>query len=88
MAADTDADCQQVLRHLGETHPSLPLWRRQRPALHLDSAEALFNTADASAQGTVAIRCCCCVTCVHHSTLSQLLCFESNLPQLTGSKSA
>ncbi|KAL3135477.1 hypothetical protein ABBQ38_005957 [Trebouxia sp. C0009 RCD-2024] len=56
MAADTDADCQQVLRHLGETHPSLPLWRRQRPALHLDSAEALFNTADASAQGTVAIR--------------------------------
>ena len=81
MAADTEADCQQVLRHLGETHPSLPLWRRQRPALHLDSAEPLFNTADASAQGTVAIRCCCCVTCVQHVTLDQLVRYEVNLPK-------
>lgn len=56
MAADTEADCQQVLRHLGEIHPTLPLWRQQRPALHLDSIAPQFNTADTSAQGNVVVR--------------------------------
>lgn len=56
MAADTEADCQQLLRHLGEIHPTLPLWRQQRPALHLDSALPHFDTADPSAQGTVVLR--------------------------------
>ena len=63
MAADTEGDCQQVLRHLGEIHPSLPLWRQQRPALHLDSMTPQFNTADASAQGTVVIRYLSAVAC-------------------------
>ena len=58
MTADTEADCQQVLRHLGEIHPTLPLWRQQRPALHLDSVAPQFSTADASAQGNVVIRYC------------------------------
>ncbi|DBA66726.1 TPA: hypothetical protein ACH3X2_001875 [Trebouxia sp. C0005] len=56
MTADSAADCQQVLRHLGEIHPSLPLWRQQRPALHLHSAHPLFNTADPSAHGSVVLR--------------------------------
>ena len=56
MTADTAADCQQVLRHLGEIHPSLPLWRQQRPALHLHTAHPLFDTADASAQGTMVLK--------------------------------
>ena len=58
MTADSAADCQQVLRHLGEIHPSLPLWRQQRPALHLHSAHPSpsFNTADPSAHGSVVFR--------------------------------
>lgn len=56
MTADSAADCQQVLRHLGEIHPSLPLWRQQRPALHLHSAHPLFNTADPSAHGSVVLK--------------------------------
>ena len=56
LAADTEADCRQLLRHLGQIHPSLPLWRQQRPALHLDSAQPLFDTSDAAAQGSVVIR--------------------------------
>ena len=57
MTADTEADCQQVLRHLGEIHPTLPLWRQQRPALHLETIAPQFSTADASA-GNVVIRYC------------------------------
>ena len=70
MACDCLADCQQVLRHLGETHPTPPLWRQQRPCLHLDSAQALFDTSEPTAQGSVVVRCivltaltpqlCCC----------------------------
>ncbi len=56
MTAETAADCQQVLRHLGEIHPSLPLWRQQRPALHLHSAHPSFNTADPSAHGSLVLR--------------------------------
>ncbi len=56
MTADTPVDCQQVLRHLGEIHPTLPLWRQQRPALHLDSALPLFDVADSAAQGTVVLK--------------------------------
>lgn len=56
VAADTAADWQQVLRHVGDTHPTLPLWRQQRPALHLDSAQPLFDCGDASAQGTVVLK--------------------------------
>ena len=70
MSADTAADCQQVVRHLTEMQPSLPLWRQHRPALHLDSAQPLFDTADPAAQGTLVLKyvdsfqaqlsCCCC----------------------------
>ena len=56
MACDSVADCQQVLRHLGETHPTPPLWRQQRPCLHLDSAQAMFDTSEPAAQGAVVIR--------------------------------
>ena len=56
MACDSPTDCQQVLRHLGETHSSPPLWRQQRPCLHLDSAQALFDTAQPTAQGSVVVR--------------------------------
>lgn len=70
MPCDSLSDCQQVLRHLGETHPTPPLWRQQRPCLHLDSAQALFDTSEPTAQGSVVVRCivltaltpqlCCC----------------------------
>ena len=56
LLADTSADCQQVLRHLGEIHPTLPLWRQQRPALHINAAQPLFDAADAAAKGPVVVK--------------------------------
>lgn len=36
---DTGADCQQLLRHLTEHPATVPVWRRQRPALMIQAAE-------------------------------------------------
>jgi pre-rRNA-processing protein TSR1 len=38
MAADTQADMQQVLRVLADSTPQLPVWRRQRPYLLVQQA--------------------------------------------------
>lgn len=57
LAANSPKDAQQVLRHLADFHPSLPLWRQQRPLVSIDEAEAAFDTSDAAAKGTVIVRC-------------------------------
>ncbi len=57
LAANSPKDAQQVLRHLADFHPSLPLWRQQRPSVSIDEAEAAFDTSDAAAKGTVIVRC-------------------------------
>ena len=72
MTADSAADCQQVLRHLGEIHPSLPLWRQQRPALHLHSAHPSFNPADPSAHGSLVLRSVLLLLPLENRTLTTL----------------
>ena len=48
---DTGADCQQLLRHLGEHPASVPVWRRQRPALMIEAASYRPATADEQVRG-------------------------------------
>ena len=55
LAANTLKDAQQVLRHLSDFHPTLALWRQQRPLLLVDEAEAAFET-DQAATGTLVVR--------------------------------
>lgn len=87
MTADSAADCQQVLRHLGEIHPSLPLWRQQRPALHLHSAHPLFNTADPSAHGSVVLRSVLLLSSLENRnvTILSLLAYSQLKPYTTQS---
>ena len=48
---DTGADCQQLLRHLGEHPASVPVWRRQRPALMIEAASFRPATAEEQVRG-------------------------------------
>ena len=48
---DTGADCQQLLRHLGEHPASVPVWRRQRPALMIEAASYRPATAEEQVRG-------------------------------------
>ena len=57
LAANSPQDARQVLRHLADVHPSLPLWRQQRPSVSIDQAEAAFDTSNAAAEGTLIVRC-------------------------------
>ena len=48
---DTGADCQQLLRHLGEHPASVPVWRRQRPALMIEAASYRPATTEEQVRG-------------------------------------
>lgn len=45
VTVDDEADCAQLIRTLAESHPSAPLWRRQRPCLLVEAAH-FFPAAD------------------------------------------
>lgn len=39
MAADTDVDFRQIVRHITDSAPSLPIWRQQRPQILPETAQ-------------------------------------------------
>lgn len=52
--AESAADMQQIMRHLADMTPTVPLWRQQRPSLMVQAAE--FCASPDPALGTLLLR--------------------------------